>query len=108
MRLNHGMIYHGWTIQRRDEPRRSWIATREIQGKPHMLIQKTAVKLAETIERFNSTTLEETVKLREQNAALLAALEDMLAMYGPRGGEIVWDGPCEQARAAIAAAKVQP
>lgn len=36
---------------------------------------------------------------------LLEALKAMLEMYGPRGGDIVWDGPDEYARAAIAKAE---
>jgi hypothetical protein len=36
---------------------------------------------------------------------LLEALEAMVEMYGPRGGEIVFDGPVYDAVAAIAQAK---
>jgi hypothetical protein len=36
---------------------------------------------------------------------LLAALEAMVEMYGPRGGEVVFDGPVYDAVAAIAEAK---
>ena len=36
---------------------------------------------------------------------LLAALEAMVEMYGPRNGEIVFDGPVYDAVAAIAKAK---
>jgi hypothetical protein len=36
---------------------------------------------------------------------LLEALEAMMAMHAPRNGEIVWDGPYEIARDAIAKAK---
>lgn len=45
------------------------------------------------------------IALIKSAPALLAALKDMLAMYGPRGSEVSWDGPCEEARAAVAQAE---
>jgi hypothetical protein len=53
-------------------------------------------------EAMQEASLRGQLAVQRQRDELLASLKDMLAMYGPRGGEIVWGGPCEDAAALVA------
>ncbi len=83
-----------------------WHRNIKANGKYPIIFAGRNQHVAQAIQQKDGEETEANIALIATAPELLEALELMVEMYGPRGGEIVYDGPIPLAKAAIAKARL--